>query len=63
MLQLSHTTDENKNSSRFFFHIMQILPEEEIVVTCVFKLMIRSYSQLVSEQHTKVVYTMFLKLL
>jgi len=42
---------------------MQILPEEEIVVTCVFKLMIRSYSQLVSEQHTKVVYTMFLKLL
>lgn len=63
MLRLSHTTDGNYNSSRLFFYITWVLSEEEIVVTCMFKLMIKSYSQLVSEQHTSVVCTVFLKLL
>lgn len=41
---------------------MQILPKEEIVVSCMFKSMIKCYSQL-QLFTTSVVCTMFLKLL
>lgn len=62
MLQLSCTTETTTVPDLLFFNIMQILPEEEIIVICMFKSM-TSYSQFISQQHTSVVCIVFLKVL